>query len=483
MIIALLCILVYLFKPFCINLIMPNKALVDIFNEIADMLSVDGRPTARFEIRAYQNAAMALSSMSEDVSELYKRDGRDGLLSINGIGKGLADKIIEYIETGHIKKYEDMKKLYPIDFANLTRIDGMGAKRAITLYKMLGVKDIPTLKKAIDEHKIMGLEGFGEKSEQLLAKGVAMLEGSKGRILLGDALPIAESITKMLYDSGLVEKAIVCGSTRRMKETVGDLDILAISKEPEKVMDKFSGYKNVTGIVAKGPTKTTVWLDAGLTCDLRVIAPESFGAAMQYFTGSKEHNVEVRKIAISKGYKLNEYGLFDSKDNVVSAIDEKDIYMRLGMDYIEPEMRENRGEIDLAKRHALPKLVRIEDLKGDLHSHTIETDGTNTLEEMAEAAIKKGFEYLAITNHTKSLKIIGSGDTIDEKTGPVGHHDAGLAEIIHQQPRSCHISIRGIESTNNFHERHAWHWVKKVEPANPFWITTGTSLELRYRNG
>ena len=392
---------------------MPNKELAEIFDEIADMLSVDQRPTARFEVRAYQNAAMAISSLDEDIAELYKRSGVDGLMSIKGIGKGLAAKIEEYIKTGHVKKYEELKKQYPIDFANMTKVGGIGAKRAIMLYQKLGVRNIPELKEAIEAHKLMGLEGFGEKSEQLLEKGIEMLEGSKGRLLLGDALPVAESIISRLKESKLVDKAIICGSTRRMKETIGDIDILAISKDPEKVMDLFTSMKGVTSTVVKGPTKSTVWLDMGTTCDLRVIAPESFGAAMQYFTGNREHNVEVRKIAISKGYKLNEYGLFDKNDNVISAIDEVDIYSRLGMDWIEPEMRENRGEIELAKKHKLPTLVRLQDLRGDLHSHTAETDGTNTLEEMANAAISHGVKYLAVTNHTKSLKVAHG---MDEKS-------------------------------------------------------------------
>lgn len=384
-----------------------------MLNEIADILSVDKRPTARFEVRAYQNAAMAILSIDEDVSELYARSGIKGLMSIKGIGKGIASNIEEYIKNGHIKKYDELKKSYPIDFQELTKLEGMGAKRAITLYKKLGIRNIKELKAAISEHKIMELEGFGEKSEQMLGKGISLLESSKGRLLLGEALPEAESIINSLLESKLVEKAVICGSSRRMKETIGDIDILVISKEPDRVMDLFTSMKIIKSIVVKGQTKTTAWLDIGTTCDLRVIAPESFGAAMQYFTGSKEHNVEVRKIAIAKGYKLNEYGLFDGSGNVVSAIDETDIYKRLGMDWIFPEMRENRGEIDLAKRHKLPKLVQASDIMGDLHSHTIETDGTNTLEEMASAAIAYGLKYLAITNHTKSLKVAHG---MDEKS-------------------------------------------------------------------
>ena len=384
---------------------MINKKIASMLAEIADMLSIEEKPTTRFEVRAYQNASMVIGSLEEDLGDLYKRAGLKGLMDIRGIGKGIASSIEEYIKTGHMSKYETLKKRFPIDFAGLTKIEGLGAKRIITLYRKLGVKNIDDLKKAINSHKVAELEGFGEKSEEMLKNGIEMLEKSKGRLLLGEALPAAEAIVSALLGSGLVGKAVICGSTRRMKETVGDIDILAISDKPQQVMDMFTSMKEVESVVVKGPTKTTVWLDIGTTCDLRVIAPESFGAAVQYFTGSKEHNVEVRKIAISKGFKLNEYGLYDAKGGVISAIDERDIYARLGMDWMEPEMRENRGEIELAKEHRLPKLVALADLRGDMHTHTKETDGTNTLEEMVNAAIAKGFEYVNISNHTKSLRV------------------------------------------------------------------------------
>ncbi len=384
---------------------MINKRLSEMFAEIADMLSVDTKPTARFEVRAYQNVSMVIGSLQEDISDIYAEKGIKGLMEINGVGKGIASSIEEFIKTGRMKKYDGLKKKYPIDFENLTRIEGIGAKKAIKLYQKLGIKDMQGLKSAIKSHKIAELEGFGEKSEQLLQKGIQMLENSKGRLSIGYALPAAEQIVSELQKSGLAENIMICGSIRRMKETAGDIDLLAISKYGEKVMDFFCSIKGVTGPVVKGPTKSTVWLDIGTTCDLRVIEPQSFGAAVQYFTGSKEHNVEVRKIAIAKKYKLNEYGLYDKNNNVISALDERDIYSRLGMDWIEPEMRENRGEIALAKAHKLPKLVTLADIKGDLHSHTKETDGTNSLEEMADAAISAGFSYLAVTNHTKSLKV------------------------------------------------------------------------------
>jgi len=383
---------------------MDNKEIANILNEIALMLSLD-ESASKFEVRAYQKAAFTISTLQEPISDIYKRGGIKALMELPGIGKTIALHIEEYIKNGKIKKYEMLKKKYPIDFNNLTSITGMGAKRALLLYKKLGIKNMDDLKKALEQHRISSLEGFGERSEELIKKGIELYEKSKGRMLLGDALPIAESIVKRLKESNLVDKIMIAGSTRRMRETVGDLDILAISKKQEQVMDFFTSLDNVERIVSKGPTKTTVWLKEGLSCDLRVLEPESFGAAVQYFTGSKEHNIELRQVAISKGYKLNEYGLFDKNNKNIGGDDEKSIYEKLGMDYIPPEMREGRGEIALAEKHKIPKLVELTDIQGDLHTHTKETDGANSAEEMVDEAKKIGYKYIAITNHTKSLRI------------------------------------------------------------------------------
>jgi len=383
---------------------MDNKEIANILNEIALMLSLD-ESASKFEVRAYQKAAFTISTLQEPISDIYKRGGIKALMELPGIGKTIALHIEEYIKNGRIKKYEMLKKKYPIDFNNLTSITGMGAKRALLLYKKLGIKNMDDLKKALEQHRILSLEGFGERSEELIKKGIELYEKSKGRMLLGDALPIAESIVKRLKESNLVDKIMIAGSTRRMRETVGDLDILAISKKQEQVMDFFTSLDNVERIVSKGPTKTTVWLKEGLSCDLRVLEPESFGAAVQYFTGSKEHNIELRQVAISKGYKLNEYGLFDKNNKNIGGDDEKSIYEKLGMDYIPPEMREGRGEIALAEKHKIPKLVELTDIQGDLHTHTKETDGANSAEEMVDEAKKIGYKYIAITNHTKSLRI------------------------------------------------------------------------------
>ena len=390
---------------------MENKEIADMFNEIAAMLSIDESPNTKFEIRAYQKAALTIGTLQEAIEDIYKEGGLDALMELPGIGKGLAAKIEEYIKTGKIKKYDELKKKYPIDIKQLTSIAGVGAKKAAKLYKELKVKDISTLKKAIDQHRIAKLEGFGARSEEAMGKGITLLEASKGRLLLGDALPMAEEIVSQLKKSKLVDRVVIAGSARRMRETVGDLDILALSDQGDEVIDLFTKLPEVSNIVVKGPTKATVWLKMGISCDLRVIAPESFGAALQYFTGNKDHNIQVRKIAISKGYKLNEYGLFDKKNKIIPTKNEEEIYGKLGMQYMPPEMRESRGEVKLAQEHRIPELVEMGDIKGDMHLHSNEsTDAASTIEEMAQAAIEAKLEYFASTNHTKSLRIVNGMD-------------------------------------------------------------------------
>jgi DNA polymerase (family 10) len=387
-----------------------NKLIADIFNDIAAMLSVDETPSSRFEVRAYQKAALTIATLQEDIGDIYRKEGKEGLMKLPGIGKGLAERIEEYIKTGKIRRYEELRKRYPIDMKALTSIEGIGAKKAIALYKKLGIKDVASLKKAAESHKIGALSGFGGKSEGLILRGIQRLETNKGRLLLGDALPVAESMVGKLIGSGLVVKVVIAGSMRRMRETVGDIDILALSDKGNEVMDFFTKLPDVSGIVVKGPTKTTVSLKIGLNCDLRVIAPESFGAALQYFTGSKDHNVQVRTIAVRMGYKLNEYGLFGRKGQLMPTKEEKDIYERLGMQYMPPEMREARGEVKLAQEHKIPRLVELGDIRGDMHTHTLESDGADSIEEMADAAMKADLDYFATTNHTKSLGIANGMD-------------------------------------------------------------------------
>ncbi|MGC9037507.1 MAG: DNA polymerase/3'-5' exonuclease PolX [Candidatus Micrarchaeia archaeon] len=395
---------------------MENSKIAELFEEIADMLELDSKAN-RFEPLAYRKAALTIGTMQQDVGEIYAKEGIEGLTKLPGVGKTIAERIVEYLKTGKIQKYEELKKKFPIDFASLTKIQGMGAKKAYKLYKALGIRNLEDLKKAVEEHKIRNVEGFGEKSEEEIAKGIALLEQSSGRMLLGTALPEAETLRDKLLKSGLVERVAICGSTRRMRETVGDLDILVISRKNLEVMDFVTNLPEVDHIVVKGPTKTTVWLKIGLSCDFRVIEPESFGAAMQYFTGSKNHNIKLREIAIKKGYKLNEYGLFDKNNkNLVANKEEQEIYRLLGLDYVEPEMREDRGEIELAMEHKLPKLITLQDIQGDLHTHTNHTDGANTLEEMVQAAIKLGRKYIGNSDHSKSEHVAkGLDDVAYEK--------------------------------------------------------------------
>ena len=381
---------------------MDNKKIAEMFEEIADMLELDEEKDRHFEVRAYRKAALTVDTLQEDIRELYEKRGEEGLLELPGIGKGIAGSIIEFLEKGRMSKYDDFKKRYPVDFKGLSNIQGLGAKRIFRLYKSLGVKNMVTLKAAVEKHQIRKLEGFGEKSEEEILKGIERVESSKGRLLLGSALPEAETIISKIKKSGLVDAVELAGSARRMRETVGDLDILVISNKGKEVMDFVTDMEDVSGVVVKGPTKTTVMLKIGITCDVRVVKKESIGAALQYFIGNKDHNVKVRQIAIKKGYKLNEYGLFDSKGKRIAGKSEKEIYEKLGMQIMDPEMREDRGEVELSLEHKIPTLIQLGDIRGDLHTHTNHSDGSDTIEDMILEARKIGREYIGISDHSKS---------------------------------------------------------------------------------
>lgn len=383
-----------------------NKDLADKLYDIADMLEIEG---VKWEPRAYRTAALTISGLSDDISVIYK-EGK--LTELEGVGKSIASSIKEYIETGRMKKYDELKKKYPMDFSTFRKIRGMGPKRIYSLYKNLDIKNLEDLRLAISKNKIRSLEGFGEKSEEDLKKNIdSFLSVKNERLFLGYVIDYANKIVEKLSRSGLFYKVEIAGSMRRMKETVGDIDILAISNKPEKGMDFFSNLDEVKEVIVKGPTKTTVSLGIGITCDIRILKKESFGAAMQYFTGNKDHNVKVRKIAISKGLKLNEYGLFKG-DKVVAAENEEEVYKRLGLDWIPPELRENTGEIEAAQLHKLPKIVDYSLIIGDMHVHSKDSDGMNSLDEMAKSAENNGIKYIALTNHSKSLKVANG---LDEK--------------------------------------------------------------------
>ncbi len=380
---------------------MKNQNLAKMFYEIAEYLEMDGVP---FEPYAYQKAATTLEAMKEDVEDLYQKGGVKALKALPGVGEAIAKKIEEYLTTGKLRYYEEFKEKIPIDLDEIIRVEGMGPRRAKVLFEKLGVKNLKELEEVARGGKIAPLSGFGEKTEKNILEAIEFLKRSKGRWLLGDLLPVAEVVLEKLRKVKGVERADMAGSLRRMKETVGDVDFLVISREPERVMDVFVSMPGVEKIWGKGKTKSSVRMEAGFDMDVRVIAPESYGAALQYFTGSKEHNITLRKIAIDRGFKLSEYGLFKGSKNI-AAKTEEEIYRRLGLQWIPPEMREDRGEIGLAEEGKLPDLVSQEDIRGDLHVHSDWDGGSNSIEKIAETAREMGYQYVGISDHTKFLKI------------------------------------------------------------------------------
>ncbi len=382
-----------------------NQELSKLFYEIADIYEIKN---VEWKPRAFRNAARALESLSENVAEIYKKGGIKSLMDIPGVGPAIAKHIEEFLKSGKIKEHQQLIKSLPAGIYELMDIEGLGPKKVMFLYKKLNIRSLDDLKKAIENHKLRNLPGFGEKTEDNLAKGLQIYEHSKERMLLAEALPIALDVVDKLKSTKLVKKISIAGSLRRMKETIGDVDILVCSSNPEKLMDFFTKMKDVEHVLSKGLTKSSVILKSGIQTDVRVVDSSSFGSAMQYFTGSKEHNIKLREIAIRKGYKLSEYGLFLKKSNKkIAGETEEGVYKKLGMSYVEPEMRENNGEIDLASKKKLPKLVELKDIQGDLHTHTNATDGMNTIAEMAKAAKALGQKYLCIADHTKSTAIAG----------------------------------------------------------------------------
>src|SRR3989344_1572670 len=381
---------------------MKNQEVAEILYKIADLLEL--LEENRFKFLAYRKVAQNIEGNSQDIEDIYNKNGIKGLRELPGIGEAIGEKIEEILKTGKLKYLEDLKKKIPIDVDALMNIEGLGPKRIGVLYKTLKIKSIKDLEVAAKKGKIRGISGFGTKVEENIIKGIEFAKVAKQRFVLGYEWPQIVEIQNKLNAIYEVKRVEICGSARRRKETIGDLDILAISDKPSKVMDAFASLDMVKRILAKGSTKSSVVLKNNMQVDLRVLPKESFGAAMQYFIGSQSHNIKLRKIAISKGYKLSEYGLFKGK-RLVSEFDEHDIYRKLGLQFVEPEMREDNGEVELAMKNQLPKLVELKDIKGDLHMHTKQSDGLNTMEEMVEKAISLGREYIVISDHTGFLQI------------------------------------------------------------------------------
>jgi DNA polymerase (family 10) len=380
---------------------MKNQFVADTLYLIADLLDLKGE--LFFKTRAYRMAAQSIEALDEDIEVLVNQGT---LESIPGVGEALAKKITELVQTRKLTYLERLKKEVPTGLVNLLGIPGLGPKKVAALYKKRGISSVQELREAARKGELRTLEGFGEITERNILRGIQLLEKTSGRVLLNVAYKDGTRYLQYLQRCKKIRKIDIAGSLRRMKETIGDLDILASSTDPDTVMDYFIHYPEVAQVLAKGTTKSSVLLNDNLQVDLRVVEEKSYGAALQYFTGSKDHNVTLRGYAIKKGFKLNEYGLFDkTTERYVVGKTENEIYKKIGFQYIDPELRENRGEFEAAKKKTLPDLVEYDEIHGDFHVHSIWSDGSDTIETIASAAQKKGYTFVGITDHSQSLKI------------------------------------------------------------------------------
>lgn len=376
-----------------------NREIAEIFENMADMLSIaDENP---FKIRAYRKAAVNILELREAIEDAA---ARDELTEIPGVGKELADKIKEYVETGRMKEYEKLQEKIPLETTELLRIPGLGPKTLSLLFSGLGVKNTVDLEKALDGTEILKFKGMGQKKIEDIRKGISLLRESKERRRLGVVLPLGESLVSAISRIPGTEGTILAGSLRRMRETVKDIDVLTISDNPPGVVAAFTSLRPEKDVLASGGTKGSVILQDGIQADLRVVGPESYGAALLYFSGSKAHNVRLRGLAQKMGLKINEYGVFRG-DEMIAGETEAEIYRTLGLPFIPPELREDRGEIEAAMEGRLPDLIELGDIKGDLHTHTTWSDGKATIAEMADAAKELGYEYIGITDHSPSQTI------------------------------------------------------------------------------
>jgi len=388
---------------------MRNNEIARILREISEYLEM--KENKSFRSRAYSKAAEIILDLGEELSSTYEKGGLDGLKEIPGVGASIAEKVEELLTTGSSEYHESLKKQTPVNLGELSMVEGLGPKGIKKLYAELDIKNLDDLEKAAKAGKISKLEDFGAKSEENILKGIEFVRQNGSRFILGYIMPFAQMLRDRLDAIPGTSKVVVAGSYRRRKETIGDLDLLVVSKNSEKVMDYFVNQPEVDRVLAHGPTKSSIRLRDGIDLDLRVVPPESYGAALAYFTGSKAHNVRMREIAQHKGMKLNEYGLYKGK-KMIAGKSEEEIYDALGLKYVEPEMRENLGELELSKEDNLPKLINYGSIKGDLQVQSTWTDGKDTIEDLAKAAIKMGLEYIAITDHTKRLAMTNGLDEV-----------------------------------------------------------------------
>lgn len=411
---------------------MINRELSGIFEDLADMEEIEGN---RWESLAYRKVANRIAILAADVLDLYKQKR---LRNIEGVGSAIEKKIIEYIETGNIRKYQDLKEKYDIDFESLRRIQGLGPKRIAILHLTLGIRNLDDLIGAIKAGQVSKVPGFGEKSQEALGRSIEFfLSTGSGRIPLATCYDGIQEFLSKLDRSGKFNRLQIAGSTRRMRETVGDIDILCTSDNPGEAADYFTTLEEVKHIYAKGDTKISVLLSLGLNCDLRIMDNRSFGAALQYFTGSKEHNIRMRELAINGGMKLNEYGLFKG-DTPVAGETEEGVYSNLGLQWIPPELRENMGEIEAALTGSLPGLIEFGEVNGDFHTHTDASDGHSSLKEMIEAGKALNYRFMAITDHSRSLKVANG---LDEKRFRLRNNEIDS----HNETSETMIALKGVE--------------------------------------
>ncbi|MCJ7489052.1 MAG: DNA polymerase/3'-5' exonuclease PolX, partial [Thermoplasmata archaeon] len=379
---------------------MRNSEVALVFYEIADLLELQGLP---FKPQAYRRAASAIEQVEVDIEQMVD-EGRHR--DIPGVGVAIAKKIEELVRTGELDYLKKLRIETPPGLVEMLSIPDVGPRTAMLLHRELGIASVDELKEAALNHRLRGLRGFGEKTEERILQGIGVLESRGGRMLLGEALPVAEAYVEHLRSRLSIETISICGSLRRGRETIGDIDILVGSGDSEDVTSAFVDYPAVENVLLSGSTKSSVEIQGGLQVDLRVVELESYGAALQYFTGSKEHNVRVRRLGVEMGLKVNEYGVFERSSNRrVAGDSEHGVYESLGLTFIPPELREDSGEIDASRSLELPELVDASDVRGDLHVHSDWSDGSDPIEAIVAAAARLQYSFIAITDHTESLTI------------------------------------------------------------------------------
>jgi DNA polymerase (family 10) len=375
-----------------------NDRVEALLQEYADLLAISGGDP--FKSRAYEKAARSIGGHHEDISALELK----GLQAIPNVGKSIAEKVLEFLQTGQMGAVEELRAKIPPGVREMMSISGLGPKKAWLLHQELGIASVPELAEAIKSGRLKGMRGFGEKTEQNILHGIDLMQQSGDRVLISVALELAEEIVSALKDVKGVRRIQYAGSLRRMAETIGDVDVLVASEKSGPIMDAFVALPSVGEVIGSGETKTSVRTNRGLQVDLRVVPPGAWGAALVYFTGSKAHNIRIREIAVRKKLKLSEYGLFRVDDDALLVAEtEEEVYERLGMQWLPPTLREDRGEIDAALAHTLPDLIELKDIRGDLHTHTDLTDGLATLEQMIQTARARKYAYYAVTDHAPNL--------------------------------------------------------------------------------